>query len=49
MCQVNDIKQKHLLGGNQKKKFRFASYLVEITFTLHVYMKMIKTLGILTT
>jgi hypothetical protein len=26
-----------------------ASYLVEITFTLHVCMKMIKALGILTT
>jgi hypothetical protein len=26
-----------------------ASYLIEITFTLHMYMKMIKALGILTT
>jgi hypothetical protein len=28
---------------------KLASYLVEITFALHIYMKMIKALGILTT
>jgi len=29
--------------------FIVPSYLVEITFILHIYMKMIKALGILTT
>ena len=31
------------------ESLKLASYLVETTFTLHVYMKMVKALGILTT
>jgi hypothetical protein len=40
VCQVNDIKQRRLLGGNPKQKFRFAffsPYILFFIFLLYVF------------
>ena len=38
MCPANDIKQKRLLGGNQKKIFKFAFFFLYLLFFTFYFM-----------